>query len=90
MDELLQSTFSVGLKGIKPENVEKVEELILNTLDKVVAEGFSDEAIASSMNTIEFQVSHLVEFWACWLSQFFSRLFFLSCANSIPVLSLRD
>ena len=56
MNELLQATFSVGLKGIKPENVEKVESLILSTIDKVVAEGFSDEAIASSMNTIEFQV----------------------------------
>ena len=58
MDELLQSTFSVGMKGIKPENVEKVEQLILSTINKVVEEGFSDEAIASSMNTIEFQVGH--------------------------------
>lgn len=56
MDELLQSTFSLGLKGVKPEDVEKVEKLILDTLDKVVEEGFSDEDIASSMNTIEFQM----------------------------------
>lgn len=56
MDELLQATFSVGLKGVKPENVEKVEQLILATIDKVVAEGFTDEDIASSMNTIEFQM----------------------------------
>ena len=55
-DELLQATYSVGLKGIKPENVQQVEKLILDTIDKVVAQGFTDEDIASSMNTIEFQV----------------------------------
>lgn len=48
----------MGLKGIKPENVEDVERLVTKTLDEVVAEGFSDEDIASSMNTIEFQVGY--------------------------------
>jgi Zn-dependent M16 (insulinase) family peptidase len=55
-DELLQATFSVGLKGVKTEDVEKVEQLIYETLDKVVAEGFDDDDIASSMNTVEFQL----------------------------------
>jgi Zn-dependent M16 (insulinase) family peptidase len=55
-DELLQATFSVGLKGVEPKDVEKVEKLILDTLAKVAEDGFSDEAIASSMNTIEFSV----------------------------------
>jgi presequence protease len=56
-DELLQSTFSVGLKGVQPNDVPKVEQLIMETLEKVVKEGFTDDAIASSMNTIEFSVS---------------------------------
>merc|ERR1719223_2168316 len=56
MSELLQGVFSVGLKGVKPENVEKVEELIADTLTKVAEEGFSDDAIAASMNTIEFDM----------------------------------
>ena len=60
MGELLQSTYAVGLKGIKADNVEEVEKLIFDTLDKVVAEGFTDEDIASSMNTIEFQVRVLL------------------------------
>lgn len=55
-DELLQATFSVGLKGVKPEDVPKVEQLIYDTLDKVVAEGFEDDDIASSMNTVEFSL----------------------------------
>jgi len=55
-DELLQATFSVGLKGVKPEDVPKVEQLIYDTLDKVIAEGFEEDDIASSMNTVEFQL----------------------------------
>lgn len=55
-DELLQATFSMGLKGVKPSNVDKVEQLVLDTLAKVAEEGFTEDAIASSMNTIEFQL----------------------------------
>jgi len=55
-DELLQATWSIGLKGVEPDNVKTVEDLILNTLTKVVEEGFTEDAIASSMNTIEFQM----------------------------------
>lgn len=55
-DELLQATFSVGLKGIQPEKVDEVERLIVDTIEAVVSEGFTVEDIASSMNTIEFQM----------------------------------
>jgi len=55
-DELLQATFSVGLKGVKPENVDKVEQMILDTLTTVAKNGFEEDDIASSMNTIEFQM----------------------------------
>lgn len=56
-DELLQASFSVGLKGVQPDQVEDVEKLVLDTLTKISEEGFSDEAISSSLNTIEFSVS---------------------------------
>ena len=48
-DELLQSTFSVGLKGVKPEDVEKVQELVLDTLKKAAEEGFADDASKSAV-----------------------------------------
>lgn len=54
--ELLQSTFSLGLKGVEKENVKAVETLILDTLIKVVEEGFTEDAIAASMNTMEFSM----------------------------------
>jgi Zn-dependent M16 (insulinase) family peptidase len=55
-DELLQATFSVGLKGIAKDNVGKVQDLILETLKKVAEEGFDKDDIAASMNTIEFRL----------------------------------
>jgi len=55
-EELLQNTFSAGLRGVAPEDVEKVEKLILDTLEEIVREGFEADDIASSINTIEFQM----------------------------------
>jgi Zn-dependent M16 (insulinase) family peptidase len=55
-DELLQSTFSAGMKGVKPENVQKVEELVLSTLTKLSGDGFDQAAIDSAMNTFEFRL----------------------------------
>jgi presequence protease len=55
-DDLLQLTFSVGMKGVKKDDVPKVEQLIYDTLEKVAEEGFTEDNIASSMNTIEFMV----------------------------------
>jgi Zn-dependent M16 (insulinase) family peptidase len=56
-DELLQTTFSVGLKGVKAEDIPKVEQLIYDTLEKAAKEGFEEDDIASTLNTIEFEVS---------------------------------
>lgn len=55
-DTLQQSTFAVGLKGVKEENVQKVEELVLSSLEKIAEEGFEDDAIAAAMNTYEFRL----------------------------------
>lgn len=38
-DELIQATFGAGMKGVKPENVPLIEELILSTLKKAAVEG---------------------------------------------------
>ena len=53
-DELLQATFSVGLKGVAPNNTKAVETLILETLAQIAKDGFTQQAMAASMNTIEF------------------------------------
>merc|ERR1719201_365126 len=55
-DELKQATYSIGLKGVKPEDVPKVEELAITTLANAASEGFPQDAIEASLNTIEFQL----------------------------------
>lgn len=53
-DELRQPTFSLGLKGVAPEDVGKVEELIERTIAELAETGLPEATVQSSMNTIEF------------------------------------
>jgi len=80
--ELLQSTYGVGLKGVKEADVKAVEALIMNTLTSVAENGFSDNEIAATMNTMEFNVSCvLLPFDKSWFGFSFLSLFcFLSVA----------
>ena len=56
-DELLQNTFSVGLRGVSEDDVSKVEEIVMSTLrDIVESGGFESDAIAASVNSLEFQL----------------------------------
>ncbi len=55
-DELLQSTFSVGLKGVTEANVRRIESCVFESLQNICEEGFGDDAITSVMNTVEFSL----------------------------------
>ncbi len=55
-EQLRQTMFTAGLKGIQPENLAKVEQLIMETLGQLEYEGLDPETIAASLNTIEFQL----------------------------------
>jgi hypothetical protein len=55
-DELLQATFSVGLKGVKEPDVPKVEPLVRATLAKLANEGFEEDAVRAAVNTLEFRL----------------------------------
>jgi len=49
-----QPAFSIGLKGVLPSDVEKVEALIFSTLEQLARDGIDPDTIAASLNTIEF------------------------------------
>lgn len=49
-----QMTFATGLKGVARENVDQVEALIVETLDRLVEEGLEAEMVEAAVNTIEF------------------------------------
>ena len=51
-----QMTFAVGLKGVDMADVDKVEPLILETLQQLADEGLEDDMIDAALNTIEFSL----------------------------------
>lgn len=51
---LRQMTFSVGLKGVEMENTAAVETLIMETLERLAAEGFEADMVEAAVNSIEF------------------------------------
>jgi Zn-dependent M16 (insulinase) family peptidase len=55
-DEILQMTFSTGLKGIAHEDSDRVSTLILDTLKSLAQEGMEADTVEASMNTIEFRL----------------------------------
>jgi hypothetical protein len=55
-EQLQQTMFSAGMKGVQPENLEKVEKLILETLASLAKDGLDPETVAASLNTVEFHL----------------------------------
>jgi hypothetical protein len=54
--ELRQLFFSVGLKGIRTEDADKVENLIFETLSAIARDGIAPETVEAGVNTIEFRL----------------------------------
>lgn len=53
---LLQMMFSTGLKGVKPEDTDAVEKLVLDTLQQLAEGGIDPQDIAAALNTVEFNL----------------------------------
>lgn len=54
--ELRQISFSTGLKGIDTKNSDKIEALVLKTLEELVRDGIDPKTIEAALNTIEFSL----------------------------------
>ncbi|MCF8054452.1 MAG: insulinase family protein [Deltaproteobacteria bacterium] len=52
--ELRQGFFCVGLRGVKRENIDKVEGLILETLSRIAQTGFADDLVEGVFHQTEF------------------------------------
>ena len=59
-DESRETYFAAGLQGTNPENFEKIEELILNTLEEAARNGFSESRVESAMHQLEFSHREVV------------------------------
>ena len=51
-----QPTFSVGMRGIDSENAVRIENLIVETLERLADEGIEKDTIEASLNTTEFSL----------------------------------
>lgn len=54
--EMAQMYFSVGMKGVLPENFQAVRDLIVKTLEDIVAHGFEADLIEAGVNSAEFDL----------------------------------
>lgn len=54
--ELTQMYYSVGMKGVRPENFQAVRELIRDTLERIAEEGFEPDLIEAGINSAEFDL----------------------------------
>jgi Zn-dependent M16 (insulinase) family peptidase len=53
-DELRESIFAAGLRGVKPEDAPKVEALILGELGRIAKEGFPPGELEAALLSMEF------------------------------------
>jgi Zn-dependent M16 (insulinase) family peptidase len=51
-----QVSYSTGLKGVKPENIDQVEKFILDTVSNLSIQGIDPDNIAAALNTVEFHL----------------------------------
>ncbi len=52
--DLRQMFYSTGMKGILPENLERVEALIQDTLQDLVENGIDPDIVDAALNSVEF------------------------------------
>jgi presequence protease len=55
-DELRQILFSTGLKGIRPQDAQAVEDLVFTTLHDLVRDGLPADAVEAGVNALEFSL----------------------------------
>ena len=86
-DELLQATFSVGLKGVKADNTKQVEELVLKTLLQITESGFENSAVEASMNTLEFRLRGMLV--CIYITKLYTYVDMLLCYHITLLLSCK-
>ena len=52
--DLVQLFYSTGLKGVSPDQIDQVENLIFDTLQSLVRNGLNKDIVLAAINTIEF------------------------------------
>jgi len=54
LGKMLQTTFSIGMLGVKGQHADEIENLVISTLEDLTANGIPQIDIDASMNSVEF------------------------------------
>ena len=54
-----ETSFSVGLKGVKEDDVDEVERTVMSTLEKVAEEGFPRERVSATLHQLELSAARV-------------------------------
>jgi hypothetical protein len=54
--ELKQMFYSTGLRGISARDTDKVEDMVLSTLEDLASSGLDPDIVEAAMNTVEFHL----------------------------------
>lgn len=57
-DSTKEASFSVGLQGMREEDTEKVKQIISQTIDDIIKDGFEEERIEAALHRFEIQMKH--------------------------------
>ncbi|XP_041805663.1 presequence protease, mitochondrial [Chelmon rostratus] len=53
-----EASFSIGLQGMAEEDTERVKQIISQTIDAIIENGFEEERIEALLHKIEIQMKH--------------------------------
>ncbi|XP_045906812.1 presequence protease, mitochondrial isoform X2 [Micropterus dolomieu] len=53
-----EASFSIGLQGMAEDDTEKVKQIISQTIDHIIEDGFEEEQIEALLHKIEIQMKH--------------------------------
>ncbi|XP_041847392.1 presequence protease, mitochondrial [Melanotaenia boesemani] len=53
-----EASFSIGLQGMAEEDMERVKQIINQTIDDIIESGFEEERIEALLHKIEIQMKH--------------------------------
>ncbi|XP_044075003.1 presequence protease, mitochondrial [Siniperca chuatsi] len=53
-----EASFSIGLQGIAEEDTERVKQIISQTIDDIIENGFEEDRIEALLHKIEIQMKH--------------------------------
>jgi hypothetical protein len=59
VSDIRQRSFRMGMKGLAPENSDKVEKLVFETLTSLANGAIENDAIEAAVNTVEFGLREL-------------------------------